>query len=250
MNRDPTGGLFTLGVPPEVFRLPHPRLGLPVILIVHRVLLRAFEVLFERGFALATEKEDAITAALRNVIENDLRQLGSVPGFNRRTFCAVVRQAQVENFDRSRLGKAPDLWFKLRNDEEELLPVLSTHDGLFVECKPVDREHPAGSVYCDDGLRRFVDGDYAWAMEEGLMIGFTRAGRTISSHLLPAMATPDRLETLKTVELPQAVQESGTAGADRAEVLHSSRHRRGFAWPFDKGPASEILIYHSWHRCD
>jgi hypothetical protein len=250
MSQDPTDAIFTLGVRPEAFRLPHPRLGLPVILVVRRVLLRAFEILFERRFSLVSENEDRVTTALRSVIENDLRQSGSVPGFNTRTYCALVRQAQTENFDLTRLGKAPDLCFKLRNDEEEPRPALSTHDALFVECKPVDANHAAGSVYCDKGLSRFVEGDYAWAMGEAMMIGYARAGRTIPKHLVPAMQKPDRFEALKTTELPKPVEVSEAVGTERAETLHASRHRRGFPWPYDKGPASEIVMYHSWHRCD
>jgi len=46
-------GLFTFGVPPEQYHLPHPRLGLPVILLVRRVLIHAFDLLWERNFPLA-----------------------------------------------------------------------------------------------------------------------------------------------------------------------------------------------------
>lgn len=242
-------GLFTFGVPPERYRLPHPRLELPIILLIRRVLIRAFEILCEREFPLATESEDGITAALRNVIENDLRPSGSVKGFNCRTFEFVTRQSQVENYDRTKLTKAPDLCFKLRNDEEEPRPVLSTHEALFVECKPIDKAHAAGGKYCDDGLCRFVDGDYAWAMEEGLMLGYARHDRTISKHLIPAMQKPERLDRLATLELPRPVEQPGAGAESSAEALHVSRHRRGFLWVGDEGPATDILVYHSWHRC-
>ena len=179
MSQNRADGLFTLGVPPEGYHLPHPRLGLPVILLIRRVVLRAFEVLCERGYSLTTEQEDSITAALRGIIENDLRQSGSVKGFDRRSYDPVIRQGQVENYDFTKLSKTPDLCFRLRNNEEEPRSVLSAHDALFVECKPVDKDHAAGGKYCDDGLCRFVDGDYAWAMEEGLMLGYARHGRTV-----------------------------------------------------------------------
>lgn len=243
-------GLFALGVPPEQYQLPHPRLGLPVILLVRRVLLCAFDLLRGRSFALATAKEDEVTAALRAVIENDLRQTGKVAGFNRRTYETVVRQGQVVNFDLTKLTKAPDVCFKLRNDEEEPRPVLSEHDALFVECKPVDKTHAAGGKYCDDGLNRFVEGDYAWAMEEALMVGYARHGRTIAKHLIPAMREPLRPENLKTDEFPQEVKQPGAAAQKHAEALHVSRHRRGFLWVADKGPATDIFVYHSWHDCD
>jgi hypothetical protein len=240
-------GLFTLGVGPDRFRLPHPRLGLPVILLVRRVVLCAFDRLRELRFPLATAKEDEVTAALRAVIENDLRQTGSVSGFGRRTYETVVRQGQVANYDGSRLTKSPDLCFKLRNDEEEPSPVLSEYDALFVECKPVDKTHAAGGKYCDDGLCRFVDGDYAWAMEEALMLGYARHGRSIEKNLIPDMKEPTRFIALRILELPVVVP--GGSAVEHAEALYVSRHRRGFPWIANKGVATDIFVYHSWHDC-
>jgi hypothetical protein len=55
-------GFFTLGVRPD-WHLPHPRLGLPVILLIRRVLLRAFELLREQEYNLPAATEDQVTAA-------------------------------------------------------------------------------------------------------------------------------------------------------------------------------------------
>lgn len=242
-------GFFTLGVSPEDYRLPHPRLGLPVILLIRRVLCRAFEILRESEFSLAEAKEDAVTAALRAVIENDLRQNGSIPGFNRRSYECVVRQGQVANFDGTRLTKAPDVCFKLRHDDCEPRMVLSEHDALFVECKPVDSGHFAGCDYCDDGLIRFVVGDYAWAMQEGMMLAYARHDRTIAGHLIPAMSKPPRMTSLGTEQLPQPCGEPGAAASPQAEAVHISKHRRSFSWPDGKGIATKITIYHLWHNC-
>jgi hypothetical protein len=237
-------GFFTLGVSPERYELPHPRLGLPVILVIRRVLCRAFAILREGEFRLAEAHEDAVTAALRAVIENNLRQTGSVSGFNRRIYESVVRQGQVANFDQTRLTKAPDLCFKLRYDDCEPRMVLSEFDALFVECKPVDATHSAGHDYCDDGLIRFVRGYYAWAMQEGIMLAYVRNGRTIAGHLIPAMNERNRMASLATVELPQA---RGAPGDAHAEPIHISKHRREFSWLDKKGKATDITIYHLWH---
>jgi hypothetical protein len=35
------------------------------------------------------------------------------------------------------------------------------------------------------GLIRFVRGDYAWAMQEVMMLAFARNGRMIAKHLIP-----------------------------------------------------------------
>ena len=242
-------GFFTLGVSPARYQLPHPRLGLPVILLIRRVLCRAFEMLREKNFRLAEAKEDEVTAALLAVIENDLRQTGSIPGFEKGSYEPVGRQTQVSNFDGSKLGKSPDLFFKLRHDDCESRMVLSEFDSLFVECKPVDRKHSAGSKYCDDGLIRFVAGDYAWAMQEGMMLAYARDGRTVAEQLIPAMSKPKRITSLCTVELPRACRASDAAGRTRAEPIHISKHRRRFSWPDKKGRATDITIYHLWHDC-
>ncbi len=241
-------GFFT-GVAPERYRLPHRRLGLPVILLIRRVLCRSFEVLRERNFPLATAKEDDVTAALRSVIENDLRQTGDVRGFNRSTYDAVIRQGEVANYDGTRRAKTPDLCFKLRYDDFEPYFGLSEFDALFVECKPVDAEHSASGHYCDKGLIRFVNGDYAWAMQEGMMLAYVRDGRTIADQLIPAMNEPSRLARLETIQLPIPSVASAGAAKNRTEALHTSRHRRNFPWPDSKGIACAITVYHLWHDC-
>ena len=220
-----------------------------MVLLIRRVLCRALEILRDEEFKLAEAKEDEVTAALRAVIENNLRQTGSVPGFNRRIHESVVRQGQVANFDLTKLTKSPDLCFKLRNDDHEPRKVLSEFDALFVECKPVDARHPAGSKYCDDGLIRFIRGDYAWAMQEGMMLAYARDGRTIASHLIPAMRKPKHMASLKTVELPKACRVSTLTADAHAEPVHISKHRRGFAWLDNKCQATDITIYHLWHDC-
>jgi len=249
MSAADPAGFFTLIVSPEHYHLPHPRLGLPVILLIRRVLLRAFELLREQNYNLAAATEDQVTAALRSTIENRLRQSGEVPGFNKRRFETVIRQGQWANYDGTRITKTPDLFFKLRDDESEPRPVLSEFDGLFIEAKPVDSTHPVGSKYCDDGLIRFVRGDYAWAMQEAVMLAYTRDGRTIAGHLIPEMRKSDRMKSLGTAQLPETCHATAAAACSEAEAVQSSQHRRDFPWPHGKGPASDIMVYHLWHRC-
>lgn len=249
MSEPRKAGFFTIGVPPERYHLPHPRLGLPVILLIRRVLMRAFELLREQHFQLSDASEDEVTAALLSTIENNLRQAGLIAGFNKRTYEPVVRQGQCANYNGAVLTKTPDMCFKLRHDESESRPVIPEFDALFVECKPVDSAHPAGSKYCDDGLIRFVRGDYAWAMQEGMMLAFARDRRTIARHLVPAMSEPTRMKSLHTVELPTAAASRAAMASDTAEAVHISRHKRFFPWIHNKGQATEITIYHLWHDC-
>ena len=249
MSTGRTAGFFTFGVPPNRYHLPHPELGLPVVLLVRRVLLRAFELLRGQNFQLAAANEDEITANLRSVIENNLRESGSIAGFSKRTYEPVVRQGQWANYNGAILTKTPDLCFKLRHDESEPRLVIPEFDGLFIECKPVDVTHPAGGNYCDDGLIRFVRGDYAWAMQEGMMLAYARDGRTIASHLVPAMREKPRLISLAIDQFPEPCRIAAAAASAGAEAVHKSRHRPGFPWRDNKGLATDITIYHLWHEC-
>ncbi len=242
-------GFFTLGVQPDRYDLPHPRLGLPVILFLRRVLLRAFTKLRDRGFPLATEREDSVTEQLFNVLENDLRQTGEIGGFNSTFYERVVRHAEVTNYNGQKLAKTPDLSFKLRHAGAEPRRVVSAHDALFVECKPVDAGHAAGSAYCDDGLIRFVNGDYAWAMQEAMMLGYVRSGRTIAGHLTPAMEVSTRRTSLGIIQPLQLCPGLAAAACAEAEAVYLTKHHRAFPWRDGKGPATDITVYHLWHRC-
>lgn len=249
MNGINKSGFFTHGVPPERYDLPHPRLGLPVILLIRRVFIRAFELLRDDHFPLATAGEDQITAALRSTIENKLRQSGEVIGFNKRTYDFVPRQAHWANYDNTSIKRSPDIFIKLRDDENERGSVISEFDGLFIEAKPVDSKHPIGSKYCDDGLIRFVRGDYAWAMQEAMMLAYVRDGRTIAGNLIPEMAKVDRMTSHATIRLPEQCYSVSAAASSDAEAVHVSQHRRDFQWPDGKGQATEVTVYHLWHQC-
>ena len=134
-------------------------------------------------------------------------------------------------------------------DGPQWRPVLSEFEGLFIEAKPVDATHAAGGKYCDDGLIRFIRGDYAWAMQDAMMLGYARDGRTIAKHLMPAMSAEPRIASLKTMQQPVPSTSTAAAANDAAECIHISRHQRGFPWRDGKGTACDIWIYHLWHSC-
>ena len=131
--------------------------------------------------------------------------------------------------------------------KRDRLPVLASQDGLFVECKPVDGKHAVGAHYCERGICRFVDGEYAWAMQDGLMVGYVRGGRTITKDLSPVLAEPTRQARLGFPSAPYKLV--STTLSDRDEPLHVTTHRRKFPWLGDQGPAGEIRLFHSWHEC-
>ena len=76
---------------------------------------------------------------------------------------AVTRGTETLSFDGSRLEKRPDLSIHLtaRNPSFPLV----------VECKLIDAGARKGQgLYCDEGLSRFLSGEYAWAVRESFML--------------------------------------------------------------------------------
>jgi len=161
-------GFFTDGIN---FELPHPVIPMRTIVLVCEVVKKAWRLLEEKppsNFILQYADEDTITHELHWIIENRLRETGEVQGFDEQLFGEVTREPKKTNFNKEHPDKMPDIFFKLIGRKK----TIRDQDGLFVECKPVDGDHLVLSTYCKKGLIRFVNGDYAWAMQEALMVGY------------------------------------------------------------------------------
>jgi hypothetical protein len=224
-------GFFTQGIE---FTLPHPIVPQRMILLLCTVIRRAWEILGTTppaGFNLHSADEDAITLELVDIIENRLRKTGEVNGFDHTRFGRVEREPKISNFNKKHPDKMPDIVFGLRR---ETYPILSNQDGLFVECKPIDRSHSISARYCKDGLIRFVNGDYAWAMQDAMMIGYVASDYTFKK--LAAILDDGKSGYLNT----------SSHGVDKIRSVYHSRHNRNFEWLEDRGPASSISVSHLW----
>jgi len=120
---------------------------------------------------------------------------------------------------------------------------MNSQHGLFIECKPVDRKHPAGSAYCDEGLIRFVRGDYAWAMQSAMMVGYAREGYSLVPKLSEAL-TSKRKEPISTSFGPESCRRTKVTAY--AEQVGISRHARTFNYVENGLPAGVIIIRHLW----
>lgn len=234
--------------PAPGFKVPHDRIGVRWVLVAHLAITRAFELIRAEGVKLPTLEND-ITIKLENVLNNQVLNRGEVEGFDR-NFFGKVRRVEVVNFDGTKKAKKPDLCFDLQREAQIEWDQLQ--DALFAECKPVDKGHLLSAHYCAvgkdcTGIERFVIGDYAWAMEEAMMIGYVRDGFEIASHLELALkdrsrrgrlGNPSRLVAIETAsDVPVACQ------------LFLTTHERTFNWT-SGGAASPIDLFHSWHKCD
>ena len=166
-----------------------------------------------------------------------------VDGFNKLVFTIGTRGAELRNFDGSKRDLKPDLLVGFITRPNVLYP---TQDWLFIECKPVDSDHTVGAEYCNEGLIRFIRGDYAWTMTSALMVGYVRSGYTILPKLPDALAS--RIKKIPKLDTPQPCQRSQAGPAN--EVVHITRHERTFKYVENGKAAPAIIIRHLWLKRD
>lgn len=145
----------------------------------------------------------------------------------------VVRGKETVSFDGSHLEKRPDLSIFLSN-RTQCFP-------LIVEAKILDVANGRSeALYCTHGLRRFVNGDYAWAGREALMVAYVRDGSTIKEVLTPFLRKARRQKKLKLMveALPKQI-------CKRMDDLARSRHGREFSYS-DQSSPGPIEVWHLW----
>jgi hypothetical protein len=239
-------GLFTHGS--QHHHLPHPAIPSRLLIAAHSAFMQAFEMLRAAppdGFVLSTAKEKEITRQLKDILANTLLPHGTVPAFSKLYFSYIVRDTELTSYDGKHPDKKPDIVLGLQRPDGSR--VITDQDCLFIECKPVDSTHSLTSDYGLEGIRRFVEGEYAWAMESAIMLAYRRGNYTIAKHLSsnlrqnfadPRFGAPTPLR-----KLPGNESKSGQEG------LYFTKHKRTFKWPANGRSATPIVLFHSWHDC-
>jgi len=147
-----------------------------------------------------------------------------------------VARRDTMSYDGSHLEKRPDLSVHLTGRNPSF--------PLAVECKLLDEPHGKQiEMYCNDGLARFVRGEYAWACREAFILGYVRDGSTILSSLSPLLAQSQSLppDVFHTEALPGSVMHP------RIQMARSS-HNRTFLYVGQSASNSPgvIALWHLW----
>jgi hypothetical protein len=217
----------------EGHTLPLEPIDQRILAVILEGLVEAWDALLMKGYqALKSGTEAEVTALL-------------VPKLN--NFCqsrllwkdvvqSAARGSEMVNFNGSKLEKRPDLPLTLR--------MRSGNFPLIAECKIIDRANGQTTKrYCDEGVARFVVGDYAWAEREGIMLAYVRDGKSIGSklalHLQPQSGkTADPFLTLSGPELVPEIH----------PTAHNSTHNRSFQYldVVDGTEPGPISLWHLW----
>jgi hypothetical protein len=192
--------------------LPLPALKSRHLKIIAEFLVRAWEGLLETQEQVMRTKEEA---EINSLMES--RLLSSLD--ERREWSMLVhtvaRGKESLSFDGSSLEKRPDLSIILT--ERRGFPLVG-------ECKLIDKTaRKEVALYGNEGLARFLNGDYAWYAWEAFMLAYVRDGSSIGDCLTPHLAERQKRvpDPFLTMQLPQTVKFP-------SQDLAQSRHERRF----------------------
>lgn len=216
--------------------LPHPKVDLSVLLILEDAIRSAWTLMKQeppKGLNLATDVEETINFYLHETLSDRVWNRELVEGFDEIIFRDIQSAPEVCNYNHEELKKKPDIFVKLAGRPNYVKP---SQDGIFIECKPVDKDHSLVSHYCKRGIIRFVDGRYAWAMQEALMVGYT-FGISDNVALLA-----NSFEKGRSIVLPNQMP----VACIIEKSVSVSRHSRNFRYVETGRHAPDITIRHLW----
>lgn len=165
----------------EVRGVPHEPFPERLILAVEDAIRLAWDRLQRRvpHLKLVEAAEPQITSEMRVILEEMRRQEPPL-AFNDTNFGPVIVAGEIENHDGEKIDDKPDLVFYTR--DRRLGIHLTTYDAIFVECKLIGQGRTV-SDYAIDGITKFINGEYAWAMPHAMMVAYVRDGQRLPQVL-------------------------------------------------------------------
>lgn len=209
--------------------LPIQAIDGTILEVVAEQLARAFAEISATAGATVTSGTEAEVTALMETRLNRLIDQDPIWG---QLVLNVVRGKETLSFDGSHLEKRPDLSIHLSSRDRNF--------PLIVEAKLIDAKKTE-VLYCDNGVRRFVEGEYGWATREAFMLAYVRDKSTIASKLTPFLTHAMTLTPsgYLTTEIPVAASHSPSD-------LARSRHGRSFGYSHPTSVPGDISIWHLW----
>lgn len=214
--------------------MPLPAIGRPHLQIIAGTLAQAWSQLLLSHRAVLVSGTEAEVTALMATRLNMLLDADPVWALLVRS---ITRGTETLSFNGGSLEKRPDLSIHLTQRNPSF--------ALVIECKLIDGSNGKGhDLYCSHGLRRFLVGEYAWAVREAFMLAYVRDGTTITSVLTPFLTRciARKPPAYSVQQLP--VQIPGVA-LDAA----TSAHGRSFRYINRSPPADDpgdIDVWHLW----
>lgn len=185
------------------------------------------------------ERRNEVQLNAELAIEMDaLRRLELVRDFTPDIFETPTPDAPTRNFSGERIGPRPDITIRIRS----LRPALANPmvDTVFIECKCLGEGLNLGP-YFKKGMRRFIDGEYGWAVQQAIMVGYLETDQVLPDDLEKRLVRNGQDIGMNLVldDKRRTVRPSGQG------YLAFTRHQRIWRHQNDDLPG-DIELLHVW----
>lgn len=184
-----------------------------------------------------TTMQSGTEAEVTALIQARLNVIADHNPFWRQLVSCTIRGAESLSFDGSHIEKRPDFSIYL-TDRFRNFPLIA--EAKLLDCPNGKTE----KLYCEKGIKRFLDGEYAWAASEAIMVAYVRDGSTISSKLTPFLNSGSPLNSKK-----YAVETMPATSAKATKDLARSTHTRSFSYigtHLKNNRPGPIELWHLW----
>jgi len=214
--------------------LPFPALHDEHLALIADVLALAWSDLAQtRGQILSAGTEAEINALMETRLN---RMIDELPVWEQ-LVRSVARGKETLSFDGTNLEKRPDLSLHLWGRTPSF--------PLIVECKLIEATSgKTRALYCNEGLKRFLTGEYGWAVREAFMLAYVRDQSTTESCLVPFLR-----DTQKSTLGPYEITGLSPAPGNLSHDVALSAHQRAFRYSGRRSPGDDpgpISIWHLW----
>ena len=221
--------------------LPLPAMEIRHVLAIESAIRYAWRALLSSNSAkiLREGDEKYVTIELIRVLE-EIRLNGVCPPFDEKNFGRVSRGEEFISFNGASVEKRPDITFSLKARRPGVRTSLAFYDRLFAECKILNDKGANIGLYAENGIGRFIRGEYAWAMPHSLMLGYLRTSVGLPETLDDHLQRSTNLQKLSVASLPQQCR-----GNRQEPFIYQTAHRRDWKYRTGNSPGN-ITIRHLW----
>lgn len=230
---------LSLGTPPAR-SFPYQPFPDAVLLAVVRATRQAWAPIAdeERKCAKTDERSELQLNADLAIEMDALRRQGKIPQFNTDVFETPVPDAPTRDYTGEHISTRPDITIRLR----DLRPLVAdpTLDAIFLECKRLRQAENLG-LYFKSGMKRFLDGAYAWAVQQAIMVGYVETDQELPHDLETRLMRNGKDAEMQLVldARSRPVRPSGK------RYLAYTRHQRKWEH-LNKDVPGDIELLHVW----
>lgn len=187
---------------------------------------------------LSKDREDRISYKLVEVLNFLCREESKpipefVEYFESVNVCSGCRNYQDKQIQQ------PDFALKPRNNPYP--GIDAGYYAIFVEAKVIGNPHQQTSEYFIDGVERFLDGRYAWAMPHGLILAYVRTGQILPDALRDYLNGKGRTLRFNVKQFPVFAKPP-----NRVPKVCVTVHSRNWVYVDRTGAPGDIELRHLW----